>query len=90
MAAELDVDLFVWSEDMTLRQMVEVFKHRLPQMIQTTSGYSDGSNINEIGCGEVRESRMIDRTKKNIYQKLFLARLVFRNYNLNVPFNHFR
>jgi predicted PolB exonuclease-like 3'-5' exonuclease len=44
---------FRWSADFTLRQFVDKYKNHLPQLVNTTSGYSDISIVNDVAADQV-------------------------------------
>lgn len=59
--AQFDEESFFWSEDFTLRQFVDRYKHHLPQLMRTVSGYSDSKYINDICAAEVSRHAVIGR-----------------------------
>ena len=55
--AQIDVSSVRWTNDIDMRRFIDQYKHKLPQLLRTTSGYSDVNNINDIGQDEVGLSK---------------------------------
>jgi len=53
----LDVESLYWTDEISLRQFIDQYKRSsLPQLLRTTSGYTDADSVNDIGADEVSQS----------------------------------
>jgi hypothetical protein len=44
---------FRWTEELSLRDFIDIYKHKLPKLLRTTTGFSDVDNMHDIGSDEV-------------------------------------